>query len=265
MQPEIHEALKDIKHEWRARRFCIKAQSKIDRSLESYVRYNFTDYGLEGQTDSQREAENKKALALIAKAEGGEGDLALVALVVASREAREPFDKVRRQHEKAIAKIAATLPIVATFKVRGFGIASLGAIVGEAGDLSKYPTAGHLWKRMGLALVDGKRQGAPGKNASAGDWIAHGYNAQRRSVVWNIGDALIKQNKDRYRETYDRRKAYEIARDPEIKPIVAHARAKRYMEKRLLKDLWRAWRRAVDVVPQHEAISLLSAAPSIAA
>jgi hypothetical protein len=62
--------------------------------------------------------------------------------------------------------------------------------------------------------------------------------------MWNIGDALIKGNRaGKYRTFYLRRKEYELQRDPEMKPIKAHRRAQRYMEKRLLRDLWRAWRR----------------------
>lgn len=96
---------------------------------------------------------------------------------------------------------------------------------------------------MGVALVDGIRQGGLSKTASKDDWIDHGYNRQRRSRMWNIGDALIKSNRDgRYRTIYLARKEYEITRDPEMQPIKAHRRAQRYMEKRLLRDLWRAWR-----------------------
>ena len=63
--------------------------------------------------------------------------------------------------------------------------------------------------------------------------------------MWNIGDALIKGNRDgEYRTIYLERKAYELAREPEMKPIKAHRRAQRVMEKRLLKKLWQAWRRA---------------------
>lgn len=41
---------------------------------------------------------------------------------------------------------------------------------------------------------------------------------------------------------YDERKAYEAGRVET--PAHAHNRAKRYIEKRLIRDLWRAWRAA---------------------
>ena len=77
---------------------------------------------------------------------------------------------------------------------------------------------------------------------------AHGYSPRRRSVMWNIGDPMIKcsirEGKaiSPYGQIYLDRKAYEVARNPEIKPIHAHRRAQRYMEKRLLKDLWKEWK-----------------------
>jgi hypothetical protein len=115
-------------------------------------------------------------------------------------------------------------------------------IVAEAGDLNNYANPAKIWKRMGLAVFDGKRQGGLPKTASAEEWIAHGYTRKRRSLMWNIGDALIKGNRDgEYRTLYLQRKDYEVARDPEMKPIQAHRRAQRVMEKALLRDLWVAW------------------------
>ena len=73
---------------------------------------------------------------------------------------------------------------------------------------------------------------------------AHAIPRRRRSAIWTIGDSLIKQNEDGYRAVYDERKQYEKARDPEMSKMYAHRRAQRYMEKRLLRDLWRAWRDA---------------------
>lgn len=59
----------------------------------------------------------------------------------------------------------------------------------------------------------------------------------------NLGDALIKQNQDgAYRPMYLERKKLEILKAPDLQLIVHHKRAMRYMEKRYLRDLWRAWR-----------------------
>jgi hypothetical protein len=172
-----------------------------------------------------------------------------------SLDAKHPFETKERELLKEMEKLAESLPVWPVFgePIRGFGPGSLAVIMAEAGDLSGYADHSKLWKRMGLAVMNGVRQGGLAKNASKEDWIAHGYSPRRRSRMWNIGDALIKGNRDgAYRTAYLARKAYEAERDPENmtdpdtgKPNMhAHRRAQRYMEKRLLKDLWRAWRDA---------------------
>jgi hypothetical protein len=75
--------------------------------------------------------------------------------------------------------------------------------------------------------------------------VEHGYDAERRSVVWSLGEAVVKVGGDGpYRALYLERKALEHSRDPEMSKAHAHARAKRYMEKRLLRELWREWWKA---------------------
>jgi hypothetical protein len=103
--------------------------------------------------------------------------------------------------------------------------------------------------------MEGVRQGGLAKGSSAEQWIEHGYNKRRRSVVWTIGDSLIKTNKDDkgdpgfYKKIYNERKEYETKNltktakkaKEKFKPIVVHRKAQRYMEKRLLRDLWNEW------------------------
>jgi len=175
-----------------------------------------------------------------------------------AREWTEPFIQARsilegnrKQVEKDMEKVAKTLPVAKWVEgIKGFGIGSLAAVIGEAGDLSNYPTHSHLWKRLGLAVIDGGRQRlVPGADA-----LVHGYSPSRRSVVWNIGQCVFKAQSPRvdketgevkveageYRKLYDARKEYEMGR-VETKGH-AHNRAMRYMEKKLMRDLWKAWR-----------------------
>ena len=72
--------------------------------------------------------------------------------------------------------------------------------------------------------------------------LVHGYSPRRRSVLWQVGDVLIKSNRDGvYKKLYDERKIEE-AKNPELKSKMhIHRRAQRYMEKRLLVDMWEAW------------------------
>ena len=166
-------------------------------------------------------------------------------------QARSILEGNRKQVEKDMAKVAKTLPVAEWVDgVKGFGIGSLAAVIGEAGDLSNYPTHSHLWKRLGLAVIDGGRQRlVPGADA-----LVHGYSPSRRSVVWNVGQCVFKSQSQRvdketgevkveageYRKLYDARKEYELTR-VETKGH-AHNRATRYVEKKLMRDLWKAWR-----------------------
>lgn len=172
-------------------------------------------------------------------------------------EARGQFAEKRKEAEKALAKMAATLPCAPWVEsIRGFGILSLAQIVGEAGDLCGYSNPAKLWKRMGLAVINGGRQ----RRVTGDEALVHGYSPARRSVMWNVGQCVFKAQSAKvdketgevirpaghYRALYDTRKELEQTRCETKKH--AHNRACRYMEKRLLRDLWRAWNgKAVDV------------------
>ena len=194
----------------------------------------------------------------------------LEAPIFATMQGREAFDRLEADDTKELERLGKQLPIWSEFAdVPGIRGQTLATILGEAGDLSRYANPGKLWKRMGLALVGGNRQGAPGKNATKDDWIEHGYSPSRRSRMWNIGQALVKTTHSPYRQVYLDRKQVELdkaeAEGLTVKPAaqikkaeqdqcrsVGHVanRAQRYMEKRLLKDVWQAWRRAnVRVTP----------------
>jgi hypothetical protein len=109
-----------------------------------------------------------------------------------------------------------------------------------------------VWKRMGMAVIDGGRQRRVAGDAA----LLHGYSPARRSIMWNIGACLIKAQvrsaKDEegnklastaigpYGQLYIDRKAMEAERVDSA--AHAHNRAQRYVEKRLLRDMWKAWR-----------------------
>ena len=169
-------------------------------------------------------------------------------------QARSLIAEQRSDCEKQMKKMAKELPVWAWVKdIRGFGELSLAGIIGETGDLNNYSTPSKLWKRLGLAVINGGRQ----RKVAGVEALEHGYAPHRRSLVWNLGDTMIKGvirkvNDDDGEDTGERvslneygaiylaRKAYESER-VETKAH-AHNRAKRYMEKRLILDLWKAWR-----------------------
>jgi hypothetical protein len=149
------------------------------------------------------------------------------------------FKKSRAETEKML-RAWAEQTHVAKFvnDTPGFGFLGLGQIIGEAGDLSAYATPAKLWKRFGLGLISsGERQRKFADEAKAKE---AGYSPRRRSLMFVIGDSLIKK-KGPYRDLYLARKAYEQEKAPTLTKMAWHRRAQRYTEKRLLRDLWRAW------------------------
>lgn len=234
------ELIADIRAAHRERCFAMEQRKRADLALGAFLRMMLG--WRKDLPDKERKAIADRAALLMA----GKEPCEWTAIIDASRQARAPFEAVEKDRLKRMEKLAEQLPVWSAFgdAVRGFGPGSLAVIVGEAGDLALYASDAKLWKRMGLAVIDGVRQGGLRSNASKEDWIMHGYSPVRRSRMWNIGDAMIKGNRDGvYRAAYLRRKAYEHAREPEMSKLHAHRRAQRYMEKRLLRDLWRAWRR----------------------
>lgn len=200
---------------------------------------------------------------------------AIILVAIHARSHTDDFEKIATKEMERLAKL---LPVWEQFgePIRGFGAGSLAVIVGEAGDLANYPTHSKLWKRMGLAVMDGVRQGGLNKSSGKDLWIEHGYSPLRRSRMWNIGDTLMKGNRDgTYRTAYLQRKEYERAKaeaagltvvpaakipakrkDEFMSEGHVHLRAQRYMEKRLLRDLWKAWRRATNEMAEKPTMRL---------
>lgn len=205
-------------------------------------------------------------------------------VIEAAVTSRQPWDDIEKEASRAMEHLVQDLPVWPwAAEIRGFGALGLAQVVAETGLVScdpqgpssegNYPNPGKLWKRMGLAVMDGKRQGGLSKSAPAAAWIEHAYNRSRRSVMWNIGQTLIKLNGDGpYKQLYDERKVIERGLAEADGLTVAPAakipkgekdkyrsdghianRAQRYMEKRLLRDLWQAWREAeVGVTPSED-------------
>lgn len=156
------------------------------------------------------------------------------------QDARESIRVHERKLRRRIAKLGAALPVYPfASTVPGLGAFSLAQLVAEAGDLSAYRSPPALWKRMGLAVIDGSAQ----KRVAGAAAHAQGYSPIRRSIMYVIGESLIKKQ-NQYRQLYLERKIIEAGKAPELTKMHLHLRAHRYMEKRLLRDLWRQWPRA---------------------
>jgi hypothetical protein len=181
--------------------------------------------------------------------------------------ARTGTETLRKECQKELLTATKMLPVAAwVSEVKGFGLPSLAAIVGEAGDLSRYENPAKLWKRFSLHVI----AGAASKLVK-GD-ATQGFVPKRRAEMHVIGENLVRSGGP-YAALYRTRKAYEIeklaAAGIGVKPAAriavkdrdkfmsdgqVHKRALRYIEKRLLLDLWRAWRRSPVLPPISEPI-----------
>jgi hypothetical protein len=242
----IFAALADLQTQ---RRFCIRAQQRSDRAVESFLER------IEPQAD--REAAFAAARRLRLAIEAGKATHPTASLVLRAREARLGWDKFRADVETRMRQLARSLPVYDAFvrDVAGFADLGLAVIAAEArddiADPANYPNPAKLWKHLGLAVMNGVRQGGLRKGASAEQWIAHGYNPERRSEVWVFcSDILVRHQfqkgkpRDPYGEAYARKKAEYLARG--WTPTHADQAARRYMSKRFIRDLWAAWKHSVE-------------------
>jgi len=267
--PEITETVGAIVDLHRLRQGIIKAQTKLILQAKASIRFAVQKDGDYDTEDSKADA-RKRADKLYAEVVM---DMShpLHTNIVPYHIALEPLDEQRKIYEKELVRLAKRLPVYDWVKsVRGFGDMSFASIVGECGDIGTYSSFSALWKRMGVAVVGGKRQGNPGAGAVAEEWINHGYNRKRRSVGYVAREQLIggmgkwrpmfgedvSANPDLtyYQRCYAERARLESAKlelpiaesDKGKESYKKHVsmRAHRYVEKQLLKHLFIEWRRA---------------------
>lgn len=263
----------------RIRRFCIVSQSRSDRAVESLIA-SWIGYS------ASAEAADRKKLFARAKAirlgveKGKDGHAAvethshhailpLIPLILQSAASRDPWTDMRRNAEKRMAELARQLPVHGWAKaIKGFGDLSLGIVVAEARiPIGDYHTVSGLWKRMGLAVINGERQR---KKTNKADAALHGYSPVRRAEMWAcFSDSMFRHQwraannetgesarpNGPYGEVYARRRAHTAQRIEQTADLPVdspdkwtlgrcHNDARRVMTKALLRDLWVEWRRA---------------------
>jgi hypothetical protein len=223
-----------IREIWRQRQDMVRAQQKLTLQSKAILR-RFT-------AGDKGEAERLwKAITT-----GTDHPLAASAAqaIAPLRAASEPLEEARHGYELELGRLGKRLPIAhMADRIKGINHGTLARIVAEVGDFTAYDKGvSGIWKRAGLAVIDGERQRKKADKEAA---IRHGYSPERHAVFWNVSQALLKaqgtgEAAGPYRRVYDRRKEHELARA--VPAYIAHARATRYMVKRLLRDLWREWR-----------------------
>ena len=216
-------------------------------------------------------------------------------LLLARGVLRDHLSKIETQLEK----LAEELPAYASFwkPTRGLSGLGLALIVGEAGNLAEYDTHSQLWRRFGLHVGGGQAYYTKRSGMSPEAWSKAGYCPRRRSLVYQLTDSLLKgqirkdehdpdkrialgdygalylREKERQREKakaegltvcaaakIPAKDAHKYRSDGHI-----HNRAARYVGKKLLRDLWKAWRReAMSSMPKGHAV-YASRSPSTSA
>ncbi|MBR0668263.1 hypothetical protein GXW71_28180 [Roseomonas hellenica] len=246
----------------RERQFCIVSQNRIDRACESFIA-GAIGYSTD-LTEKERKAKFALASAFRRRVEGkggaghpchaNQGGYALSActpIVANSAAARQAWDSLRAKIEAEMQMLARELPAWRWAEaVSGLSAQGFACIIGETGDLANYETKERVWKRLGLAVIDGIAQQ---RRTNAEQAAAHGYSPKRRATVWAIADVLLRQQWRGEREgkpahpigpygaVYGRRKAHTVNRDGWT-PKHRDNDARRVMSKALIEDLWRVWR-----------------------
>jgi hypothetical protein len=173
-------------------------------------------------------------------------------IITMSFYARQAADSLRKQVERDMERRAASLPVEAwRAGVKGLGRLGLAIIVAEAGrDLTAYPTVAKLWKRLGLAVIDGERQRRKTDPELA---ALHGYVPRRRAEMWTLADSMLRHQWNAgtddaagapagpYGAVYARRRAHTAETHPDWTKAHARDDARRVMFKAVIADLWGAW------------------------
>ncbi len=266
----------DIVELQKQRVFCIKSQSRSDRSCESFIARSLgyrSDLpekerkAIFARAASMRRAvekgrhewhESHRVTALDADGDGqlvpdnhtSSATSVCTPIILNSAMARKAWDNHRAQVEKQMIRLARTLPVHEwQTNVAGFGDLGLAIIVGEAGDIGSYATKERVWKRLGLAVIEGERQQ---RKSNAEQAAAHGYNPRRRAEIWTISDSMFKHQwrgaKEEnpahavgpYGNVYAKRKTHTETR--EWTDGHRDNDARRVMLKALVEDVWRVWR-----------------------
>src|SRR4029077_11455747 len=104
---DLPETIALIRGLHRRRRFAMKVQQKLDRSLESFLRIHATEWNPNAD-EKDREKANREVKAIIAGIRAG-GDHQFADEVLMCDAARKPADDKRAAAEKAMERAAKSL------------------------------------------------------------------------------------------------------------------------------------------------------------
>jgi len=184
----------------------------------------------------------------------------------------DSLDALEHDLDRHLERLMKRHPIAPWIRAeaKGLSLRTFALLFGITGPLDRFETVPKLWKYLGLHVVDGHSA-----RRTRGERL--GFASEGRVRAHLIGTSIVKSGGGgRYREAYDRKRAEYLARPrlgdsgcpfgqehraAEGKGILAcvkegdegetsahvHAAAMRYAVKRMLRDLWKEWRRVVAV------------------
>jgi hypothetical protein len=251
----ISSALQELQ---RQRVVALKSRIMLENRLVATVATTMGYHtGLDEQDREKAFADARKLIVAVLTGESHDAPSYVVNLVIAGSDGMKGFTDLVGAYEDRMIEMAQQLPVALWVKhvdQRGFGFLFLAAVIGETGDLHNYPNPAKVWRRMGCAPFKGK-MGATWKSGregslSADEWSEFGYSPRRRSLVYLIGENLMKQNANKktgqvgpYRKVYDEEKLKAQNKHPDWPPQRCHRHAMLLASKQLLLHLWIEWRR----------------------
>jgi hypothetical protein len=192
----------------RLRRFAIKCQQQHDRSIEQLIA-GYLNYNTDADEDTRKAIFAKAKNVRISVEKTGSFPAAidvpadvkmqLLMMILNNMKSRGGFDASRASAEKAMIYLAQYLPEHPwQMTVKGFGDLGLAILAAEAArqdyiSFGQYRTVSGLWKRMGLAVIDGERQQRVGGTRETDEErLKLAYVPKRRAAGWTLSDSLLR-------------------------------------------------------------------------
>lgn len=228
----------------RAERLKLRNENTIGADVRSMLGFS-VDLDEKSRAAIRSEADRTIKAVMDGETDGIDGHIA--EYVMCAKMANENFDRLVTAKKKNLVKMVRCLPAWEFVKpIRGAAENSVYSMIGECGNLSNYANPAKVWKRLGLHVYNGSapstwRKGIK-KGMDSDGWIEMGYSPARRSSVFVWADSMMKMNKDKYREIYEREKEKKLSLESDEWPRMrCHLHGLRVMSKKFVADFWGAW------------------------
>jgi len=266
VSPVLSEVVAQLRELQRQRSVTIKFRIVQENRIRSVIAGTI---GYSNQMpEKERERLYKEAQKLIDNVAAGKTVHPYRGIILASQDAINAFKLLEDGFSEEMVIRAALFPVakwVEKAEQRSFGLLSLATIIGECGDLNYYANPAKLWRRMSCApwtFNDLTRMGAAwrGKYKDVTtklpdtEWTKYGYSPRRRSISYNIGVNIVRQNfldngkeeeeerkQGPYRARYLQAKERAAEKHPEWTPMHCNRHAMLLATKLLYKNLWLEW------------------------